>query len=83
MAVRKANSDDTSKPVDNAKDEEPVGERTPHVLRKVDGTPWHDKGFKLYLPEGVSDEEKAAAWNADGELPPEGGIEYYPVPEQF
>ncbi len=47
------------------------------VTRDVEGKPVQKDDFRLLLPEGASDADKAAAWNNNGELPPESRIRYY------
>jgi hypothetical protein len=49
------------------------------VSRNEDGSPKQTPGFVLLVPEDPTDEELAAAWNKDGELPPKDqAIKYHP-----
>lgn len=49
------------------------------VSRNPDGTPRQAPGFKVLLPEGASEAEQAAAWNAGGELPPPDRVQWFRV----
>lgn len=42
------------------------------VSRDVDGNPISGVGFVLQVPEDPTDDELAAAWNNNGEMPPKG-----------
>lgn len=57
-----------------------VVDRVTVVPRNVDGTARLNERFRLLVREGATDEEKRAAWNLGGELPPEDVIEYVPEP---
>jgi hypothetical protein len=49
------------------------------VSRNADGSPKQTPGFVLLVPEDPTDEELAAAWNKDGEMPPKGqAIRFHP-----
>lgn len=49
------------------------------VSRTADGAPSQRPGFVLLLPEDATDEERAAAWNNGGELPPaDQPVRYHP-----
>lgn len=69
-----------AKPKAAAKDEPKRYDKVAFVPRHVDGRPALNEGFKVVVQEGATDEEKAAAWNAGGELPPEDVLEYVPRP---
>lgn len=49
------------------------------VSRDVDGKPTARAGFVLQLPEDPTDDERAAAWNDGGKLPPVSQpVRYHP-----
>lgn len=61
--------------------DEDNGARICGVSRDADGNSLETPGFRLLLLEGASDADKAAAWNLNGELPPEDLIVYVPTPQ--
>lgn len=60
---------------------EDSGVRINRVSRDEEGNSCEAPGFRLYIQEGASDEDRIAAWNLNGELPPEEVIAYIPKPQ--
>lgn len=79
MAVRKAAAKAAEAP--KVELDEDNGARVCSVSRDYDGNCLEAPGFRLLLQEDASDEDKAAAWNLGGELPPEGLVVYVPKPQ--
>lgn len=79
MATARATSKTKAEPAPVVEDETGDVELVHIVSRNADGTPRQSPGFKVLLPEGASEAEQVAAWNAGGELPPPDRVQWFRV----
>lgn len=56
-------------------------DRVAVVSRYGNGEPRQSPGFRVVLHHDATDEDKAVAWNLNGELPPEDVIDYINPPQ--